>query len=237
MTRIVSIEGNIGSGKTTLLHRLKEHYKNNSHIVFLREPVDDWESIKNSEGESMLQLFYRDQTKYSFSFQIMAYISRLSILRSAIKENPDALIITERCLFTDYHVFAKMLHDQNKIEDVNYAIYLKWFNEFANDYPVNRVIYVNTSPSTCYERIHKRARTGEEIIPLSYLEECDRYHKEYLEHTNDDMSEYQLVPISQSFGVNSQTEKLTLNGNKDVIENPEIMTEWIEEVDKMFSCL
>ena len=34
------------------------------------------------------------------------------------------IIITERSLYTDKHVFAKMLHDQGKIEDVCYQIYL-----------------------------------------------------------------------------------------------------------------
>ena len=37
MHKIVSIEGNIGSGKTTLLNNLKEFYKNNDEIIFLRE--------------------------------------------------------------------------------------------------------------------------------------------------------------------------------------------------------
>ena len=41
-----------------------------------------------------------------------------------IKLNPDAIFITERSLFTDKYIFAKMLYDQGKIEDVNYQIYL-----------------------------------------------------------------------------------------------------------------
>ena len=33
----------------------------------------------------------------------------------------------------------------------------------------------------CYERVHIRAREGEEVIPLAYLEDCHKYHEEFLE--------------------------------------------------------
>ncbi len=118
MFKIISIEGNIASGKTTLLKNLKEYYKDNSSIVFLKEPVDEWEKITDENGNSMLQKFYANQDKYSFSFQMMAYISRLSIIRNAIKEKSKLgkpfVIITERCLLTDKYIFAKMLYDQKK---------------------------------------------------------------------------------------------------------------------------
>jgi deoxyadenosine/deoxycytidine kinase len=121
--QIISIEGNIGSGKSTLLAHLKETCPN---VVFVKEPVDEWEKIRDENGVSMLEKFYADQTKYSFSFQMMAYISRLKILRDTIRNNGDRplTIITERSLNTDKMVFAKMLYDQGKIEDVKYQIYL-----------------------------------------------------------------------------------------------------------------
>jgi deoxyguanosine kinase len=59
--KIVSIEGNIGSGKSTLLENLKNEYKNNELVIFLREPVDEWEKIKDSKGDSMLKKFYLNQ--------------------------------------------------------------------------------------------------------------------------------------------------------------------------------
>ena len=41
-------------------------------------------------------------------------------MKNAIDVNPDAFIITERSLYTDKEVFAKMLYDDKKIEDINY---------------------------------------------------------------------------------------------------------------------
>jgi deoxyadenosine/deoxycytidine kinase len=222
MFKIVSIEGNIGSGKSTLLENLRKHYKDDATVIFLREPVDDWEKIKDSQGNTMLQKFYGDQEKYSFAFQMMAYISRLKILRDTVKSiqqkedkvnfhlKPQFIIITERSLYTDKYVFAKMLHDQGKIEDVCYQIYLNWFDEFANDFPINHSVYVNTEPQKCYERVHIRAREGEELIPLSYLQECHDYHEEFLKNNYN---------------------KLVLDGNVNIYENEKIVEQWIEQIN------
>ena len=225
---IVSIEGNIGSGKSTLLERLRSEYKDNKYIRFLREPVDEWEKIKDKDGSTMLQKFYANQAEYSFAFQMMAYISRLTIIRenvrdimNAVKQDIDNgkvprkyIMITERSLYTDKYVFAKMLYDQGMIEDVKYQIYLNWFDEFAKDFPVNDVIYVNTDPKKCYERIHKRARVGEEVIPLTYLESCHKYHNEFLDETT---------------GV--KTNQLILNGNQDIFVETGLVDDWISTIN------
>ena len=222
--KIVSIEGNIGSGKSTLLDNLRKHYNDNCHVVFLKEPVDDWEKIKDKQGNTMLKKFYSDQDKYSFPFQMMAYISRLKILRDTIKEitsknnNDNYVIITERSLYTDKHVFAKMLHDQGKIEDVCYQIYLNWFDEFAKDFPINYTVYVQTDPTHCYHRIHKRAREGEEVIPLAYLQDCHNYHEDFLDEKN---------------GISSR--KLNLDGNVDIYKNEQIVEDWLSQIKGFIS--
>jgi deoxyadenosine/deoxycytidine kinase len=216
--KIVSIEGNIGSGKSTLLENLRKQYVNCKHIIFLPEPVDDWEKIKDNEGNTMLKKFYANQEKYSFAFQIMAYISRLKILRQTVKDvihdnTNQYIIITERSLYTDKHVFAKMLYDQGKIEDVCYQIYLNLFEEFVNDFPISYFVYVNTNSEKCYERIHKRARDGEEVIPLTYLTDCHNYHEEFLDENK---------------GI--QGKKLILNGNIDIYENETILDQWLTQI-------
>jgi len=217
MYKIISIEGNIASGKTTLLKNLKEYYKDNSSIVFLKEPVDEWEKITDENGNSMLQKFYANQDKYSFSFQMMAYISRLAIVRNAVKKNSNAIFITERSLFTDKHIFAKMLHDQGKIEDVNYQIYSNWFDEFAQDFPIHSIIWVNTEPEMCHERIHKRARLGEEIISIDYLIDCNFYHHSYINEMN----------------INT----LQLDGNADIFEDKTVIENWLNKIDNLVNNL
>lgn len=218
--RVITIEGNIGSGKTTLLTHLKKVFENNANVVFLREPVDEWESIKDAEGTSMLQKFYADQEKYSFPFQMMAYISRLALLKEAMKKHPGAIIITERSLYTDKFVFAKMLHDMKKIEDVSYQIYTKWFDAFAQECPIHQCVYVKTNPEICHERIMKRSRTGEDNIPLDYLTSCDEYHKAML---------LQITPMFEK----RELDVIVLDGNIDIYSFPEELDNWIDHISRL----
>lgn len=217
---IISIEGNIGSGKSTLLNKLRENFKDNEDIIFLKEPVDEWSKIKDKNGITMLEKFYADQEKYSFPFQMMAYVSRIKELRNILKEKmknnlKPFIIITERSLYTDKLVFAKMLYDNDKIEYINYQIYLNWFDTFSEEFPVHKVIYVKTSPKICYKRILDRSRDGECNISLTYLENCDIYH--------DNMLDTKL----NTCVCNNQ---LLLDGNINICENINQLDIWIENI-------
>jgi deoxyadenosine/deoxycytidine kinase len=231
--QIISIEGNIGSGKSTLLSNLKEHFGKNTSVIFLKEPVDEWSKIKDKNGTTILEKFYADQEKYSFPFQMMAYISRLKLLKDCVKDIKSNIqknnvecsienkvgyfIITERSLYTDKMVFAKMLYDNGKIEDINYQIYLNWFDTFAQEFPIEKIIYVKTDPEICQQRIGKRLREGEDKIPLDYLKSCSEYHDNMM-----DKNSSECVCKDQ----------LILNGNHDTYENKAILEEWIDSIEK-----
>ena len=210
MVVIISIEGNIGSGKSTFVKNLAKvlpdllkKYK----IIFLQEPIDEWNNIKDEHGITILEKFYNDQKKYAFSFQMMAYISRLNIIKNTVKNNPQSIIITERSMFTDREVFAKMLYDEKKIELIDYKIYLKWFDSFIEDYPIDGLIYINTNPEICKKRIIKRARKGENIS-IEYLKSCHTYHDKWLSSTETDI--------------------IFLDGNLNFNEN--ILNDWVYKI-------
>jgi len=214
--RLISIDGNIGSGKSTLLKELQRIYSDNPNIIFLKEPVEEWDKIRDNHGVTMLEKFYSDQTRYSFPFQMMAFISRLSILKKAMSENKNSIIITERSLLTDKCVFAKMLYDSGKIEDVNYQIYLKWFDEFSKDFPVDHIIYVRAYPEICHERIAMRSRIGEDVIALEYLQDCHNYHEDFLgqlDCTRD-----------------------TLDGNQNIFDQRSVLVNWISRIELVIEC-
>jgi len=183
---IISIEGNIGSGKSTILEKLQDFMKDNNRIVFLKEPVDIWETIKDTNtGENILQKFYNNQNKYAFPFQVMAYASRLSMIRNTIKNCNDIdIIICERSLAADKHIFAKMLYDDGKIDDINYQIYNKFYNMFEEEFKLDGIVYIDADAEICSERINKRCRAGESNISLEYLQKCKSYHHDWLTNTN-----------------------------------------------------
>ena len=179
MTIIISIEGNIGSGKSTFLQYLKEHLTSDK-ICFLDEPVDDWLSIVDTNDKNIIERYYDDQKKFAFPFQMMAYISRLSLLKKALQNNTYNYIITERSLFTDRNVFCKMLYDDNLIEKIEYSIYNKWFDEFNIKEDIIYV-YLKCDPWRANDRVIHRNRKGE-IIPIEYLVKCHNYHENWLKN-------------------------------------------------------
>ena len=184
---IASIDGNIGSGKTTGKAKLREYImslkKNkiavDDSIIFVDEPTCEWEQIKDENGVPILTNLYTDVKRYAFRFQMMAYITRLKKIRQALRTPKVKLIVTERCLLTDAHVFAKMLYDAGKIEQDEYDIYTRWFDEFAKEVEPSCIIYFKASTEVCMKRIQKRNRPGENIS-FDYLEECNKYHDEWL---------------------------------------------------------
>ena len=214
MVRIFSIDGNIGSGKSTFVQKLNEFYSKKKNcsgkkICFLQEPVDEWNTITDEDGKTMIECYYADPDKYSFSFQMMAYISRLALIRAELKKDYD-IIFTERSIFTDKNVFAKMLYDDGKINEIEYKIYNKWFDEFIDDFPTIEYIYMRTSPQTAFDRIIKRGRPGE-TISLEYLQKCHDYHESWL----------------------SPHEKHVIECDVNIEFNPTIMNDWINSVDAL----
>lgn len=185
---IFSIEGNIGSGKSTFCKYLKDNFSiycnkpRDSNVIFVDEPVEDWENIKDEQG-NLLEHFYRCPEKYSYCFQMTAYISRLMKLKQAMnKAKSDDIIIMERSVFTDYNVFAKMLYDSGKINEIEFESYKLWFYHFLEDFPVFFYIYIKTDFKKCHERVLKRSRTGETLITEEYLQTCEKYHEDWLQN-------------------------------------------------------
>ena len=222
---LISIEGNIGSGKTTIIEQMQKRINNNK-ILFLREPVDLWESIKDNEGEGILVKFYKDPAKYAFPFQVMAYATRLSMIRNMIKNNPECqIIICDRSLDADKNIFAKMLYKDGLIDEVCFQIYNKFYTEYSDDFNLKGIIYIDADPDICFERIKKRARNGEGNIELNYLEKCKKFHKKWLEDGND-------LGITKVLHIKTN-EEATYNEN----DNNDYGNKWISIIEEFIKNL
>lgn len=247
---LFSIEGNIGSGKSTFIKNLKKIDFSNRikgrrelramieppwKVIYLSEPVGEWTDIKDENDETILEKFYKNQNRYSFAFQMMAYISRINQLMETIerlkrenergereeketyKNEKKYIIITERSVYTDKNVFAKMLRDDGKIESVEYQIYLKWFDNFTKNIEFNGNIYLQADTKVCEERIKKRNRSGENMSS-EYLNNCNLYHNKWL------------------LGDEYREKILRINGNEDYDEK--LPEKWLDETIKYInSCI
>ena len=214
---IISFDGNIGSGKSTKVRDIENYYKEKGRtdVIFIQEPVDSWNAVVDENGVTILSNYYRDQKKFAFRLQMLAYISRLSLLRDAVKKGYK-YIITERCVGTDKNVFSKMLYDKGDIEHDEYIIYTKWYEEFISDVPIGAIVYIKASPETCLQRVNIRAREGENI-PLEYLKKCDKYHNEWIDSEN--------IP------------KLVIDADIDLHKNPEANVRILEQIDTFITSL
>jgi deoxyadenosine/deoxycytidine kinase len=96
------------------------------------------------------------------------------------------VFITERCLSSDHEVFAKMLHHDQKIDALEYKLYEKWLRQLLkSSTPLGAVVYVDTPPALCADRVKQRHRGGEEAIPLEYLRAVGRYQQSWVEGLAD----------------------------------------------------
>jgi deoxyadenosine/deoxycytidine kinase len=185
---LFSVEGNIGAGKSTLIETLKQKYKYRNDILFLQEPVDIWEKIKDkTTQQTILEKFYINPEKYAFSFQIMAFMTRWNILKQAI-ENASSeckMIVMERSLDADFHIFAKMLYEDEKMNDIEFQIYNMVSKQILESYHIYGIIWINTDVNTCIQHIQQRLREGEDKIDSTYLHKCDNYHKKWLENVDN----------------------------------------------------
>lgn len=181
---LISLEGNIGSGKSTLLKRLKEL---KTDWIFIDEPIDCWMKTKNEKGESLIEVFYRDIKRWSYTFQNAAVLSRGILIREALQNwmmsDKKPVFVMERCVETDMNIFAKMLHEDEKMDKMEWELYTMWYNFITEQIPKMDVfVWIDTPAEVCSERIKKRAREGEEDIKLEYLQNLEKVHKEWLEN-------------------------------------------------------
>ena len=174
---IISIDGNIGSGKSTFLNLLKEKY--GDFFYFAKEPVEEWLDIN---GVNLLDKFYQDKERWSYTFQNYAYITRILELEKGLKSDKN-IIITERSVNTDKHIFAKMLTEDNYMSQFELDLYNTWFHYF--NIQVEGQIYIKTTLDNCIHRIQERNRDCETNIEKKYLSSLDKNHENWLMNKNN----------------------------------------------------
>lgn len=176
------IEANIAAGKTTLIKELR-----NKSFAVHEEPLTVWkERYVEKDGTNILGLFYDDMARWSFQFEVMAFVTRIEELRKAL-QSEQPVVFVERSIFIDYHVFAPNLLEQGKMKDIEWKIYEDWYKLAVEGIllpmlsSVNvEFIYIDTDPRICWERKSKRDRKEEKPMPLEYLIQLDKRHKDWL---------------------------------------------------------
>lgn len=187
---LVSLEGNIGAGKTTLLRKLR---KTHPDWIAIDEPVETWCQIQNEQGESILELFYKNKRRWAYTFQSCVLLTRYHNIETAIKNAREEkkhsggvhVFLTERCMDSDYHVFAKMLREEGSLDSMELQIYERLLGQLRSTAtPLSAIIHINNPPTVCQERIKIRGRSGESSITTTYLQSLESHQSKWMQSTN-----------------------------------------------------
>ena len=170
----VCVEGNIASGKSTLL----EYFSSNVNIQTLPEPVDKW---RNINGHNALQLMYDDPSRWGFMFHSYVQLSMLQQHTMPYPKNVYLKLI-ERSIYSDRYCFIENLKHTKKLCEIEYEVLDHWHQWMmkSNDVKIDRIIYLQASPKTCYERLKNRSRKEEENISLEFLQALHDLHERWL---------------------------------------------------------
>ena len=128
----VALEGNIAAGKSTFLEILRSEID----VICVPEPVSRWQNVNseggNPTGGNILGMFYNDPARWAYTFQSYAFLSRLksqleySKMIPAHKAGNQQVILFERSVLSDKHVFAANCRASGLFSEVEWAMYCDW---------------------------------------------------------------------------------------------------------------
>jgi deoxyadenosine/deoxycytidine kinase len=185
----ISIEANIGAGKTTLIRRLQNFY--GDAVPIHLEPVEEW-------GE-WLELFYTNQSRWGFTFNLNALMSFMRI-----QDQNNTPIIVERSPLTCFNVFAGLQEKQGKMTMLEYTLFKDIHDRIA--WAPDVIVYLRTDPINCQERMIKRGRDQERSVGLDYLQAIHEQHETLISN---------LIKEPTAFCKNKRPHVIVIDGNND----------------------
>ena len=205
--KIISVTANIAAGKTLLMTNAKKLLKTNKYsssqillerfcyfvgiskkklpsIVFIKEPTCIWMNTVCENGKNIFENYYTNPSKWSFYFQLLALTTRIDVIRTAIKRNPQATtFVIERSPDDDFFIFATKLHEQKFISNDEMLLINMYRTQWKTEFEplVKHVVYLNTDVGVCLSRKKGRCRPGEDGVDEELLKSLEAYSNNYIE--------------------------------------------------------
>ncbi|HEY6867269.1 MAG TPA: deoxynucleoside kinase [Candidatus Eisenbacteria bacterium] len=169
----LAIAGNIGVGKTELTNRLSAEL---GWLAYY-EPVID---------NPYLDVFYADMRRWSFHLQIYFLSERFKAQAEIGKS--ELPFIQDRTIYEDAEIFAKTLHAQGAMTEVDYRNYRALF-EIMVGYlrKPDLVIYLKASPDVLLQRIERRGRASEKSIGRDYIVSLNQAYDDWMSRIRGDL--------------------------------------------------
>lgn len=217
-SKAIIVEGNIGAGKSTFLRLIKDLLD----VQVVYEPHEQWQNI---DGENILDAFYKDKNRWSYTFQSYAFISRIMAQEQSDKNSSKPLQILERSVYSDRYCFAKNLFEIGAMSSLEWKLYQDWWGWFVSTYTKkpSGFIYLQTPPEVCYQRLLKRARSEESAVSLDYLKTLHEKHEDWLIGKKNIDEYIKDVPV------------LVLDCSQDFEDNPELCRQFTQQISDFFA--
>ena len=156
----IVIDGNIGSGKSSTISLIQEK----TRLPIFLEPITEWTEY--------LEAFYQDPNKYALAFN-------LKVLSSFERwKNNNFKAIYERSPESCKYIFHKSHYEDGIINNIENNIFDELYYKLS--WKPDILIYIDTPPAVCYQRMQQRNRNAEKNVPLQYLEKLDYKYNEYI---------------------------------------------------------
>lgn len=170
------LEGNVGVGKSTFLKLLREYCPD---LTAVPEPVDNWAT--HQHGQSLLENFYKDPTRWSYTLETLAMLSRVKD-HIGNQKSHDLMRVMERSVYSGHYCFAFNGLASGCFTDVEWEVYTRWVEllVLGQCKPPQGFIYLQAAPEVCFERARKRARKGEEAMSLEYVSKIHDWHEKFM---------------------------------------------------------
>lgn len=202
---LVSVEGNIAAGKSSFIEKLTGMLSP-TDLRVVSEPVEQWRQV---EGQNLLDLYYRDPSRYAYAFQTLALSSRHRAVSSVTGQAP--LLVAERSP-RSYRLFTETLHELDLLSDVEWGCYNQVYSDVMQqlDSMPDVLIYLRSTPEECLRRLKQRARPEEADIDLSYLQRLHDKHEQWLLPPEGCSTNCMVVDASVNFCEDTATAKAFL---------------------------
>ncbi|CCV02440.1 Thymidine kinase [Armadillidium vulgare iridescent virus] len=161
----ICIDGIIGAGKSTLVKSLKNDYN------CYEEPIEKW---------SLLSKFYNNMKVYSAPFQFQVLFSQYdqqNLFKTQTSKNED-IVIVERCPWTSFNIFSKMLIEDGVFDKDYIETYEKFHNILS--YEVDHFIFLKVDHKQAFKRVEARNRRAEQKLNIEYLHRLEKQYDKML---------------------------------------------------------